>query len=205
MKKVVKNKNGFTLVELVVTFALLALFCVAVLYLAASSMGIFRSATEHAYAQTVSQTLLDKMAGEVSGAQPGANRQNGVTVSAGPFTAADDSCISLCGRTGSRIYITADRDGYLLIHYRPVTDNDRNLKAVDWKFDSAVYNGYVIDSLGFSIVRSGGANTNVIRISLTLRNTRTGYTYSSERYAQCFNFEDATAVAKISYGSFEGD
>lgn len=212
-RKVAANTGGTSLVELVVTFALIAMFSVAVVYVTGSSMNIYRSATGRAYAQDVCTTLMDKVAGEISGAQPGTEKQFGVVVMdrsritgnrADYLSYASGACVAFCNRTGSQVYI-ASENGKLLVHYRPVEDNVRKLKAVDWKFDDAVYNGFSVSSLNFSLVSSENGSTNVLLASVTLKNDKTGYIYSDSRYIRCFNFSNAPSAAKITYGGIKRD
>jgi hypothetical protein len=205
-RRTLRGRGGYTLTEMVVTFALLAIFSVALLYVITASSNIYSSASGHAYAQTVSETILEKVSGEISDAQPGAQNQYGVTVldGSGQIAGGAGEGIAFCGRTGSQVYIVT-ADGQVLIHYRPVEDNSRHLKAVDWTFDDAVYHGFRVESLTFSIVQKDGANTNVIRMQLTLKNEKTGFTYEAERYAQCYNFSDIASASKITYGPIPAD
>lgn len=213
LRKIAANTGGSSLVELVVTFALLAMFSVAVVYVTGSSMNVYRSATGRAYAQNVCTTLLDKVTGEISGAQPGTEQQFGVVVmdrtkitgnQADYLPYASGACVAFCNRTGSQVYI-ASENGKLVVHYRPVEDNGKELKAVDWKFDDAVYNGFSIQSLNFSLVKSGNDSTNVLLVAVTLKNNKTGYVYSDNRYIRCFNFSNAASETKITYGGIKRD
>lgn len=65
----------------------------------------------------------------------------------------------------------------------------KSVPQLDWHYDSRVYMDYVIDDLYFT--RDDEENhPNVIKINLTMRNTRTGETYSTFRYAENYNNTD---------------
>lgn len=64
-----KTRKGVTLVELVVTFALLLLFLASLTALLSPAMRIFRRTQELNHAQIVAGTLLDTLRGEILGAR----------------------------------------------------------------------------------------------------------------------------------------
>ena len=134
------------MVELIVTFALLAIFSATTAAIFARVNGTYYSELSRASATNVSEILLDKICGEISGAQGGVKPEYTLIISEGTkdgCLSSDDysslssehSCAAFCTRTGSPVYILADDNGYLLIHYRPINDNNLKLDAKDWNFE----------------------------------------------------------------------
>lgn len=198
MKKLLRDRRGVTLVEQVVTFTLLALFSAAAVMMISSSLAVFRSATLRMDAQTLSQIILDKVAGEIGGAQVGVTAQTQGGGEGGGITIDNNEKIKFYTRTGSPVIIGM-KDNRLVIRYLQVVvggtanENQIKLKQVDWTFDDAVYKGFQLDSLTFS-----HEGSNVIRVSIKL--TQGSYSYEAERYVRCFNFT-SDYFAKIQPGT----
>lgn len=210
------------MVELIVTFALLAILGAAVIYVIGASMNTFSRVSEQADAQHVSNIIMEKVSGEISGAQGGVKSEYTLSIMDSANTPAgeedeyytssdfaDRTCIAFTNRSGSPMYITTytaeSGQRELLVHYRPVNDSNIKLKAVDWTFDKAVYKGYEISSLNFEIIYTAeGVRTNIIKIDMTLRNSRSGHTYSTEEYVECYNFT-GTEITKIEYKAIKKD
>ncbi|MCH1983060.1 hypothetical protein MCG98_10835 [Ruminococcus sp. OA3] len=100
------SKSGVTLVELVVTFALLGLFIAVSCQVISNALNVYYHIKGLTYGQQVSDTLLEKISGEIEGAQ--------VSISEGDADNKDKtlkiykngSVIELYDRTGSHISIT---------------------------------------------------------------------------------------------------
>lgn len=209
----VSARGGFTLVELIVSFAILGILFVAVTMILTSGMSVFSRAKATSQAQGVSDIILDKVAGEIAGAQAGADEKYTLTIADGHGTSGAlplqrGTGIAFYNRSGSQIYVTTDDADQLLIHYRPVTGDDgaQKLEAVDWQYDDSVYMGFRIDVLTFTQhknARTGLAN--IIEIDLKLEHTRTGFTYEVHRYVECYNFTGVNDIRKISYGPIPYD
>lgn len=208
LAQLLNNRQGLTLVEMVVTFALLGIFMISVTGILSSSFSIFERVRSTASAQYVSEIVIDKIAGEISSAQA-AGAQYGITIADGQSTAdsldfAAGSCIAFSTRTGSPVYITV-ADGGLLIHYRPVMTvvggELKPLNAVDWTYDARTYQGFVVTALNFSKV----TDTNIIEIRLELQYSKTGMRYQSSRYVECYNFQTEADFAKIVEGPIAAD
>lgn len=217
-----KERAGTTLIEMVVTFSLLSLFCVAMVYMVTVSLQVYETVSGRANAETVYETLMEKISGEISGCKTGVSESNAQTlcimdrsgIKSGEegnyLSYADGTCINFTNRQDSGMYIYVDDEKHVVLHYRPGVDKNRHyLKAVDWKFDSAVYHGYQVEKLHFSILPTGDANsknTNVILIVMKLVNEQTGYVYENQRYVECYNY-DSTMLTdqKFGYGAIKTD
>lgn len=211
-----ENQNaGFTLVELIVTFALLGVFMVAASYVITAALGVYYHVKATDYAQTVSDTLLDKVTGEIAGAQVGSSDRYTMIIS------ADNREVSLYNRYGSPIVITAPltesdkyadapevNPGELVIHYRTLYSNvgATTHEATNWVFDKNVYADYLISKLTFTQYQTdAGLGTNVIAVDMEITNQKNGFVYEQNRYVECYNFEDATDVDKIQQGVIPAD
>ena len=67
--KKLRNKKGFTLIELIVTFVLIGIFMVSATAVMSSFMHVFARVKSISSAQNVADVLLTKAAGELSGGQ----------------------------------------------------------------------------------------------------------------------------------------
>ena len=196
------NTKGFTMVELIVTFALLGMLMVAASYIVTSGLSVYYQVKNTNYAQTVSDTILDKIAGEISGAQVGAEARYTVTIS------TDKKELSLYNRYGSPIVLRTGADGTeyekkLVLHYLPINQGTTAEKAAtDWTFDTDMYMNYDIENLTFEqYMDDSGKGTNVVVVTLDLKNWKNGFEYTQTRYVKCYNFKDASDVDKITYGA----
>lgn len=205
-KKQVKDCRGVTLVELIVTFALIGLFMTAATSMLTSTLKLFTRMQATSRAITVSDMLLDKIAGEITAAiVPPENSTNGYYFWLQPKSVAKDGeprWVVFRNRSKSPIAIFAAEaqedgkadietmgQGELFIRYYSVSENEgREVHELDWHFDSRVYMGYSIDKLWFE-QEYGDKHPNVLKIHLTLSNPRTGFVYSTFRYAENYNYD----------------
>lgn len=191
LKAICKEKKGVTLIELVVCFMLISLLVTGVTQMVIISMRVYHDIRDMNQAYQVSDTLLDKISGEIEGAQ-------------GTLRIEDENKkIDLYDRTGSHIYITVDEKRLLIYYYEVVSEKEEGnqritrYEAVDWKYDEKAYMGYEIEALTFR--RSDAYPPNVIIVTLTLGKNGEKYV-SRTRYVECYNFQDALDFAKIEGG-----
>jgi hypothetical protein len=144
-KKLKFNNNGTTLVELIVTFALIAIFLVSATNIIFKTMSMYYQARGTSYGMQVSELLASKIVSTIEGAQDVGSLENTDDISDVFMTAENASVLILLGTgdaeygnvintvdmvdaTGSRICITVnDESGknYLVIHYYPVTSGEK--------------------------------------------------------------------------------
>lgn len=209
IKKQVSDCRGVTLVELIVTFALIGLFMTAATSMLTSTLKLFTRMQATSRAITVSDMLLDKIAGEITAAiVPPENSTNGYYFWLQPKSVAKEGeprWVVFRNRSKSPIAIFAAEaqedgkanietmgQGELFIRYYSVSEHEgRAVHELDWHFDSRVYMGYSIDKLWFE-QEYGDEHPNVVKIHLTLRNPRTGFVYSTFRYAENYNYDFAS-------------
>ncbi|MGN0389250.1 MAG: type II secretion system protein J [Wujia sp.] len=181
------NNAGFTMVEMLATFALLALFMVAATRVISYTIGIYYSATGNMKGMQVSSMISAKIVGQLEGASSAADPK--VTKGADGIDA-----ISFIDATGSSVTITASEqlraDGssagvYMNIAYDAVTEGSIQYDAVDWRFDEKAYLGYTVKTLTFEDPGDAYPD-NVIRMTLVLHSGRYG-DYTATYYIKCVN------------------
>ena len=213
-KKIKINNDGLTLIELIVTFALLGLFMVAASKVISDTVSIYYRAKGVQSGMQVSSIINTKISGEIESAL----KEGSV---------ADDSNISICisedghkielnDNSGCHIYITnkvddGESEGYMLIYYYPIAEEDEETGeiAVDegskWTFDKKAYMGYDIKELKFEKLSElsdttdedyGKYNGNMIRMTLTIHSDRYG-DYTTVTYIECYNFKDESDWNRI--------
>lgn len=208
-----KRKQGVTLVELIVAFALIGLFAAGCSRMIAVSLKTYHQIRGLNDAKQVSDTVMDKICGEIQGAQVGSVKGTGEGLDRTLEIYANGTVIEFYDRTGSHICITttSSRDNIkngtagaqgdtaginqMLIYYFPM-----KYKAVDWTYDDAVYMGFEVESLHFSLAGTGEAYQdypkNIVKVELTLKSSRHG-THKSTRYVECYNFISQQDLDKI--------
>ena len=214
--RIQKKNNGSTMVEMVVTFALLSIFMVSAAVIIGTVTNLFYRIKAETYAKQVSDIVLEKVTSEIEGA-----KYNSKTESLNPkiLNEADVEsdygvAIELSDKTDTRIRISADvktdsnpeSDG-LIIHYFAIerVKDSESFESVDWKFNSSVYNGFSISELTFvrgdklkdysgktayGLTSNGDYGKNVIVVLLHLNSDRYGdyYTY---RFVKMYNVPEA--------------
>ena len=207
--------------ELIVTFALISIFVVLAGQVIASAMGIYHKIQSIEYGKQVSDTIMNKIIGELSGAQV-------VPLNSVDATTAmrilepdegDSNSIEFCDHDGSRVKITsgtpknytyndsadaetassypadnpANWGSQLIIHYYAVRSGvgETLRQPVDWTFDRNMYQGYHIEKLTFSRADYTEYPWNIIKIELKLASEVYGL-YETTRYVDCYNFKNDT-------------
>lgn len=195
------GKSGFTLVEFVVTFALLLIFTTGTCRVMADSMKVYYKIRGLNNSQQVIDMLMEKISGEIEGAQVGVENTDPEKDTRMRLS-ADSKSISLANRSSSYVTISATEDSekYLNIHYRKVQGAGSEVvyQNVDWKFDPKAYLGFSIKELKFEL--SGDEyRRNVIKVTLTITAPEYG-DFTSVRYVGCYNYyelQDAELEEKI--------
>lgn len=172
------NKNaGFTLVEMIATFALLGLFMVAASRVISYTTSVYYQAKGATYGMQVASVVSNKMVGLIEGAKAGKPKVK--------TTGTGKDEISLIDETGSSISITAD--DYIRIHYDEVTEGSIKYDAVDWRFDPKAYMGYKVKELKFENPGSEYPE-NVLKMTLVLTSPKYG-DFQSVYFIKCVNAE----------------
>ncbi|MBQ9608259.1 MAG: prepilin-type N-terminal cleavage/methylation domain-containing protein [Lachnospiraceae bacterium] len=211
MNKRKLNNKGMTLVELIVTFALLGLFMVAAGKVIADTVNLYYKAKSIQTGMQVSSILSTKISGEIEGALTDGTLDS--SSDAVIIISEDGNKIELIDNAANHIYITnnvesGDDAGYLLIYYFPIVDDEDNPSTASdskWTFDKKAYMGYKIKELKFKKLENltdtsdedyGKYAGNIIRMTLTLTSERYG-DYTTTTYIECYNFVDLSDTIRI--------
>ncbi len=143
-----KNKGnaGATLVEIIVSFALLGIFMAAAAMIIATITNMYFNVKGETYSKQVSDIVLEKTASTIEEAKYDKN----LTYS-NPTVSNNYTRITLRDRTDTKVSIYAE-DGEIRFFYAQISDevdDSRNREATIWRFDDAVYQGYVVEKLYF--------------------------------------------------------
>lgn len=202
--RVKENRRGATLVEVMVTFALIGLFLLAATTAVSAAMNAFYRMEAISRAIVVSDTILDKAQGELSGA-----RADGASLCLGGASNGDGWWSTICFYTanGSPVRIQSedagDGKGKFSLYYYPVQDTSLNntsgnSSGTDWTFDEKFYQGFWISALSFRWNGSSEEPNNIIEINLELTNGTASY--SQTRFVQCTNFFRPSHFSHIQIG-----
>lgn len=206
------GKAGTTLVELIVTFALIGIFMTAAASMLTSSLRLFTRMQSTSRAILVSDNLLDKITGEISAAktfnsnseqdgyyfwlEPGVEQSRWIV-----FQNRNASPIALFASESTatgKADTAAMGEGQLFLKYYKISGAEeyRDQEEIDWHYDSRIYMGYKISDLHFSI-EDPEDHPDVVRVDMTLTHTKTGFTYESFRYARCYNFDKTRSMGYV--------
>ena len=146
----IKNK-GMTLIEMIVSFALLALFLASAAAIIGTITGMFFEVKRENYARQVTDIILEKVESEIDGSEykkdavsDNLRIQSSATADSGSSLDSGNTVI-LSDKTGTKVKIYAD-SGELIVYYYPIGES---YSATNWKFDKSVYNYYTVEELLF--------------------------------------------------------
>ena len=146
----IKNK-GMTLIEMIVSFALLALFLASAAAIIGTTTSMYYEIKRENYARQVTDIILEKVESEIDGSEynkeaAGENLriQNAAGADSGGSLDTGNAVI-LTDKTGTKVKVYAD-SGELIVYYYDIGDK---YSATNWKFDKSVYNSFTVEELIF--------------------------------------------------------
>ncbi len=193
-----QNRKGYTIIELVVSFALAGLFLSGAGMLLAQSMNRHYQMNLRIDMISVSQVILDKITGELAAAKNNGHASTFVRLSSKGSTGRPAVFfISREAVPAELTWINEEGHGGILLFFQTkLTDGETITEQ--WAFDSKLYQGCVIEALDFTqLERNDGRPTNIIKVSLTLRHQKTGILYSESRCVPCSQFREAEDISRI--------
>ena len=158
------GRRGTTLIEMVVSFALLGIFVAMSTVIISNVTGLYYRVRGENYARQVGDIVINKVSSEISGSiyekrnyslNPKIDLDEEFTlVENGVVNTVETSgnSIVLYDRTDTGVRMYAS-DGILQIYYIPIEDEitpENNRTGVIWKFDPQIYNGYKITRMVFA-------------------------------------------------------
>lgn len=208
-KKLKLNNAGTTLVELIMTFALIGMFMVAATKVISNTVVVYYDAKSITSAMQVSTIVSTKIREEVEGALTtylvDENDSTGQTTLPYALLITDgNKALELTNREGCHVRVGVDDKGLLNIHYYPISSFENGkeitIPETDWKYDVKAYMGYRISNLTFEQPKQetdeNGNPTalyddNIIKMTLTIDSAKYG-DYTVCEYIQCYNFDTTT-------------
>ncbi len=205
MKKLREDCGGFTLVEIIVTFALTALFMGSATLVMSSFVKSHTTASAVAREQAVATVLMENVTGGLSAARWG-DRFDIDSLpdgsAAGTAGAAENARLVLTNdangsvvwyvdwESKSKVKLCLDND-YLLWTYYPEPDADGNAPdPVEWRLGENVYNNCTVKEFTVGRVLSKtGRQTNCLNVRIVLNNKQLGEDnrFTMERSLECHN------------------
>lgn len=184
LKKKLLAAAGTSLAEMLVCTIL---FSLAFMVAASGLLFAYNSTTavmKEADAQTVTDTILNRICGELAGMVKDDpvrtdNTTGNATIVA--FTDSGGIPVYICQK---KVATTKTDDSQLLIHYSEVTGNGMTIPASDWTFGAEAYKGYGITELLFTYGSHAGKLT--VTVHLTIQSPA-GKTFATKRTVWCPN------------------
>lgn len=217
MKKLKNNRSGFTLVEIIVTFALTALFISSATLVLSTFLKSHAVASAVATEQDVASMIIETVSGELSAAgyvqntdfrnaDLDASAQFSARESILPPTVTDEEAKNcrLLIKNGSEVWYFSGasknvvrmylKDQFLTLEYyvKPKADAPEGTmwETTEWKLGEASYHGCSLDSFSVEqIKKEDGTPTSCLEVTLKLSNRLAGEgnTYTMRRSFDCYN------------------
>ncbi len=198
------NNKGFTLVEMIVTFALLGLFLVAACRVISYTVNIYFAAKGIDDSLVVADMIADKADGLVGGMTEHASIDLDTINNSDPSVTANDELplikdgkLYFVNDTNCPVCIEEDGGELLVTYFNKTTHKDMSgdevveYKQVPWRFDKKAYMGYEIKEGTFSLEQAGSDYPdNVYKLEFTITSPKFG-DYPTTRYIKCFNMKEA--------------
>lgn len=188
------SRRGYTLVELITSFALLAVLMTAGIMITGSFLKIYTRANSLLLATNLSDTLAQTVTAELSAA-------SATPWSADPQASADviiaDGTVLFHNEVGIAMAIYA-QDGYLVVKYYAVPGENISAPPQDvlWGLGREAYTGCKIQSLQFS-----QGLDNIIRMELELTVESSGLSYKSNCMIECRNLSGSGSIQNWTGGT----
>ena len=144
--KTKKINAGTTLIEIVVSFALLGIFLASAAMIISTIANSYFGVKGETYSKQVTDIVLEKVASTIEGA-----KYDDEKTYINPAVSNNYTRITLRDRTNTKVTMYAD-DGRLRLFYAQIIDENDSSKDREptiWSFDDALYNGYSIEELFF--------------------------------------------------------
>ena len=214
MKKRIINKlignssnAGFTLVEMIVCFALLGIFIASAATFISTIANLFYDIKGETYAREVSDIVTQKVVSEVDGA-----KYYGAGNDDNPMIDSNGTSITLYDKTDTKVIISTD-ENKLVVDYPAfsvikdgATVEAESRDSQRWMFTDGMYNGYSISEMyiypankvgsssipiaDYGLTASSDYPDNVVVLLLHLHSAKYGE-YYSYRFIKLFNIPDA--------------
>ena len=208
------NDKGTTLVEMVVCFALIAIFLTAASSVILLISNMYYEIKGESYAKQVMDIVIGKVSSEIEGAKYNDKDFINNLVLDGDASNIKGTRASMYDKTDTKVELRVNTEGYLEIYYYPIEDEDVNVSrsATVWKYSDKMYNGFYITdfviikaknlndykNLGseqeqklqkYDVTTTGTYGDNVLVVLMTMKSHRYGE-YKTCRFVKMYNAPD---------------
>ena len=133
-KNQIKSNYGMTLVEMIVTFALLAIFLASTAMILATITNMYFHIKGESTSKQISNIILQKISSEITRSSE--------------LEFENDDSIILNNRTNTKIQIFSESKKLKIRYFSVINDGVKKDETI-WELDDKVYNGYEIENLKF--------------------------------------------------------
>jgi hypothetical protein len=177
LKNLLKEKQGTTLVEMIVSFLLLVIFMSCTVGIVTSSMKLYSRNVSMNRAQSLADLILSDIKGEIENAS--SELEYNENVIAFRNENMDREIIYL--------HTNSKGDQELRIHYDEVRNEiGIESKAVNWYYDTTNYMGNTIKKLTFDKISTGDDEALAFKVTIRLKNKTTQYEYEDSTIVECY-------------------
>ena len=134
LKNQIKSNYGMTLVEMIVTFALLAIFLASTAAILATISNMYFHIKGESTSKQISNIILQKISSEITRSSE--------------LEFENDDSIILNNRTNTKIQIFSESKKLKIRYFSVINDGVKKDETI-WELDDKVYNGYKIENLKF--------------------------------------------------------
>ncbi|NCB93740.1 MAG: type II secretion system protein [Clostridia bacterium] len=173
------RRKGYTLVELIVVFALIGIFMSAGAAVVGAYYKVATRISDISHAQVVADTLLNDISSQIVSLRydPSKDWNDQIWINADSMTFEN--------HLGQRVTIETDESKLLSYVYIGETENSRVTP-----YGAETYMDNTVSELSFEPVGDDFASTGLIRVTLTLeRDRNVPVTYTDSRIISCYNVE----------------
>lgn len=176
MRRIIRQKNrGYTLVEMIASFAVLLILMSAVLMTLTPALKVYERIRGMANAQNVSEMLFDKIDDELGNALVMEDTSN-------------SSKISYQDKKGNSVWLQVGEDRKLHFLYQVYDEAAQMTEETDWYFPPSSYMNEEIRA-DEDIQFRYNAGKRLMEVTLKLTNTQTGFTYERTRMIKLHHLE----------------
>ena len=189
--RIIKNNDGFSLVELIISFALLSIFMTAACTLLTNYMKLYTQINTMALGENVADTVMNTIEDCISDSSSVKIFNNEHHDDEGVNNAGD--MIVYTTPNGNKVTIYAfdpnvsseEDDGILRLSYDDTVQGKFNSSAEKWSLGKEAYMKYRIKSIDFEA--ETGIGDNIVSVELKIQNTQTGSITERKKLIECYN------------------
>lgn len=179
MYKIIKRcKDGYTLVELIVSFAVLLILISATLATLTPALKVYARVSAMARAQSASEILLEKLEDELGNA-----------IAIDDDSGGSNGTIAYQDMRGNNVIVQVDDDKRIHFHYVTYGLDGNITQGTDWFFPANAYMNHEVKNPG-DLVFVYDKGKSLVEVTLKLTNTETGQSYTRMKVIQLHRLDE---------------